>query len=153
MTCYGYVGFVTLDMTFRSFSMCVLALDLCLVDLRSCRIAVPLVSCKGAVHVCQALMRMQRCNIAGGKCSVLASHNAICNMAHVVLHSIDACGLAAGLSDKCNFQNSMQLTSNMQSREASCTLTMLWWTPSASLPSLRSAPCYLAPLLTALSQA
>jgi hypothetical protein len=76
--------------------MCVLALDLCLVDLRRCRMMVPLASGKGAVHVCQALMRMQHCNIAGGNCSVLASHNAICNIAHVQLHSIDSVGLAAG---------------------------------------------------------
>jgi hypothetical protein len=58
---------------------------------------VPLASAQGAVHICQALMRMQHCNIAGGNCSVLASHNAICNIAHVQLHSIDSVGLAAGL--------------------------------------------------------
>ena len=84
------------DTAYRSYCMCLLALDLCLVDLRHCRIVVPLEACKGAVHVCQALMRMQHCDICGGNCSVLASHNAICNLAHVLLHSIDACGLAAG---------------------------------------------------------
>ncbi len=105
--------------------MCVLALDLCLVDLRNCRIIVPLESCRGAVHVCQALMRMQHCDVAGGRCSVLASHNAICNMSHVKLHSIDACGLAAGVTAAHYPQEYAPLLGCLQCQAASCMRTLL----------------------------
>ena len=77
--------------------MCLLALDCCLVDVRNCRFTVPLDGRKVVVHVCQALLRMQHCDIAGGSCGVLVSHNSICNISHVKLHSMDASGVAAGL--------------------------------------------------------
>ncbi len=77
--------------------MCLLALDCCLVDVRNCRFTVPLDCRKVVVHVCQALLRMQHCDIAGGSCGVLVSHNSICNISHVKLHSIDASGVAAGI--------------------------------------------------------
>ena len=118
--------------------MCLLALDCCLVDLRSCRMIVPLASSKGAVHICQALMRMQHCNIAGGNCSVLASHNSICNMAHVQLHSIDSVGLAAGLL-YLYLLTFAAVTFSLQSLVASSTHMQSSLTVSDLLPLLPSA--------------
>ena len=125
----------------RSFAMCVLALDCSLVDLRNCRMMVPLAGGKVAVHICQALMRMQHCDIAGGNCSVLASHSAICNISHVQLHSIDSVGIAAGARPpNCTKIPFVTLTFTLQSPAVLYTHMQSSWILSVSLPSPLSAP-------------
>jgi hypothetical protein len=130
--CSHPVNDIVFDALSRTKANCLLALDCCLVDIRNCGIIIPSGPGKVAVHACQALLRMQHCNVSGGCCSVLASHNAIGNISDVHLGNIDAVALAAGSAAQHHLKPQMFNTA-FQYQAAVCSRTQSKLNPSDSL--------------------